>query len=375
MVGVYRDPAVTLLGKLITPGHEPVTLVCPVLPSIPVLDHAILLCRQNGRPLRVVTSLYGSDTYTTRNQLDCLLRLERYEVKIKAGERGMLPSMLVVSSELVAILPNNWGILENPGFPVIVLNGDGAEKVVELGESIWRESNGWLSSRRLRTALKWVDEVATDNHEPDESPVEIPEPMLFEKKRKVVKKLRKADSWWTFHGTSDDRVNPFLSVDLWAKQRGAYRIIRFPKGRRPTSVKQGDLVYFVVLSRETGGEPEAYIVGWGRAKKYSAKVDELYNDGDNYSTRFPHVLELDRTEFIDGAIGEGVSAYGLMNELGYRIFEATSINAKNKKGNLDPHKSISQKTKILLSSEGSAQTSSLLNTYLLRLGSIRNINS
>lgn len=381
MIEVHQGTTSDLLGRIIGTGDEWVTLIVPQLPAPPVLEQATIVANQHSRRLRVVTSLHGPGPTSTLRQIEGLIHLSRIGVKVKGTERGVLPSLLLAPPDGCCILPGDWGWgLGRWQYPIVVKD-ESANELFRLGEKIWRQAGASLGARRLSTARRWLEDIAGEAYDEDEArateqeEVELAELTLFDKRRgsrrRREKRVNKA--WWTYHGTSDDRVNPFLPVRIWASQRSTHKFIRFPAGRRPTGVKTGDTVFFVVLSREPGGENESYIVGRATAVAYRPLIDDATDEEqatDEFYARFPHALRLENVRFIRGAVGEGVGSHDLMARLGAQLFESTRRNLEKKSGNIDPVKSIAQKSIIRLAEKGEEETNTLLDERMSILGCV-----
>ena len=226
-----------------------------------------------------------------------------------------MPSVLLCPPKICCILPNDWGRASSPWHRPVILDGEESDELLVLGDRVWRRAGSFLSKRRLQTAGRWLDEVdrisAAGSDKEIEGEVALSDLTLFDKRRGRRRSKSKKDhkAWWTFHGTSDNRINPFLPVYIWAAQREAHRLIRFPSGKRPTGIDTGDDIFFVVFSRIPGGENEAFIVGHGIARAYRPLVDDASDDeraSDDFLARYPHALRLERVIFIRGAIGEGI---------------------------------------------------------------------
>jgi hypothetical protein len=382
MVLIHQGTPSELLRDLIMPGREPVTLICPILPPVDILDQAVVAVAQHDRQLRVVTSLYGSGPGSARDQIESMIRLERVGARVKSSERSVLPSLLLVPPAGCVILPAKWGYFDAPWHRPLIIDNSNSDELFQLGDKIWRQAGSYAGSRRLRTALRWLEEIVDDSCMAPEQLVEVDGEVhlstltLFDKprgRRNSLQRKGKANgqAWWTFHGTADERVNPFLPVRVWAQQRGTHTLIRFPRGKRPTGVNTGDWVFFVLHSREPGGEPEMYIVGRAKALAYRPLIDDLDSDSadsENFISRYPHALRLESVQLIGGAVGEGVSVHSLMLQLGPAIFKSTSRNVEKHGGNVDPRKSITQKSMILLSEKGLLETNRLLELSFRRLG-------
>jgi hypothetical protein len=310
-----------------------------------------------------------------------MIRLEQLGARVKAAERGALPSLLLAYPDGCVVLPGDWGLIDSPWQRPLILDSGTIDQVRALGEKIWRQAGTSLSSRRLRTALRWLEEISERCGEPTAEELQsgneigFSELTLFDKRRgrKRPAASKEPRSWWTFHGTADERINPFLSSWTWAEKRGAHRVIRFPRGKRPTGVKTGDRIYLLINSRSPGGEPETYIIGSAVAVAYKPLIDDAsreMTETDEYISRYPHQLRIERVRFIRGAVGEGVSGYRLMNRLGAKVFESTMKNMQEGNGNVDPHKSIAQKTMVLLAEPGARESERLLGELLVRLGCV-----
>jgi len=381
MITLHRGSTSDLLRRLIGSGDEPVTLITPQLPAPPVLDQAVIITNQHARKLRLVTSLHGPGPVSTHRQIEGLVRLAKIGVKIKVTQRGVLPSLFLAPPDGCAMLSYDWGwglgTWQNP----LLIDADNATELFNLGEIIWKNAGSYFSVRKLGIAKKWLEDIAGEAYDEAEAidtertEIELAELTLFDKRRGRIKSasIRNQVAWWTFHGTSDERVNPFLPVRIWAAQREAHKVIRFPDGRRPTGVKSGDDVFYVVLSREPGGDAESYIVGHAHAVAYRPLVDDASDDEraeNNFLDRYPHAIQLEDVRFLRGVISEGIPVHRLMNSLGARLFDSTMRNLERKSGNIDPQKSTSQKSIIRLAEAGTEQSHTLLNERMSLLGCV-----
>jgi hypothetical protein len=381
MLEVHQGSTSDLLARSVTPGSNPVTLICPSLPSSQVLDQVLIAASQNGRGLRVVTSLHGPGPPATMRQLEGLIRLGQVGVKVKATDRSTLPSMLLAPPDGCCLLPTDWGWGESRWQCPMIVGGREALHLFSLGEKIWRQAGAYYGARRLRIARRWLEEVAAEGFDADRESsairdeFELAELTLFDKRRggRRAPGRRDRQAWWTFHGTAEERVNPFLPIRLWAAQRQTHRAIRFPEGRRPTGVRTDDYVFFVLHSRQPAGAPEAFIVGSARALAYRNLVDDASEEeraADSFLDRFPHALRVEDVRLVRGAVGEGLSANQIMDKLGAHLFESTDKNLARRSGNVDPRRSIAQKALIRLSDRGAEETAGLLDQRLRRLGCV-----
>lgn len=380
MVELHHATTGDLFSRVVKTGSDPVTLVIPSLPEIQVLDQLIVQTGQRSRKFRLVTSLYGPGPSSTIRQVDSLIRLTKVGVKIRVTEHEVLPSLLTAPPSGSVLLPLDWGRGSGKWQCPMIIKGADSRDIFSLTDKIWRRAGSYFSLRRLRLIRRWLDEiepVSDDDRESDADTggIELAALTLFDKRRGPKKrKVRRGQaSWWTFHGTSDDRVNPFMPVSIWALQRNAYKLIRFPDGRRPTGVRSGDNIFFVIHSREPGRENLSYIIGQARALKYRELIDDATDDqrsGDPWLDRFPHALRLENAIFIRGAVGEGIPVNEVMSKLGAEVFKSTSRNKLKGSGNTDPSRSIAQKTMIQLTENSSIYATELLEKRMNHLGLI-----
>jgi len=379
MLTLHQGPTGDLLSGIIGSSDEPVILISPVLPSQTVMDQVVISTRQAARELKLVTSLYGLDPTATARQINGLLKLNEMGINIKIAPRGSIPSILVAPPSGCLLLPHEWGLTSEKWNPPLIVPGKFAGSIFELASSIWSGSGASAGRRLLLTNKRWLEEVASEGHcsDPNSSAqpgeIEFSELTLFDKRRGGGRKKSKrvTNAWWTFHGTAGDRLNPFQPVRSWALRKDTHRFIRFPLGRRPTGVKTGDDIFFVVNSRLPGGNLGSFIIGHATAVAYRPLVDDATDDeraNDEYLARFPHAIRLECVRFIRGAVGEGIPAHKLMSRLGASTFESTQKNRKSGKGNIDPFKSTNQKSILKLSDKCADETSRLLEERLTVIG-------
>ena len=135
---------------------------------------------------------------------------------------------------------------------------------------------------------------------------------------------------------------------------GSHRICTYPRGRRPRSVRDGDLMF---MGHLVSGPNDILVYGRGIARAHEeGRGDASAEDMARrpWLARWPHLIRVHDVEFVDGVLGNGVSLNELMDELGPYAFGPTAENADRGIGNVDPRKSIRQAAAIRLSEAGAS---------------------
>jgi hypothetical protein len=87
--------------------------------------------------------------------------------------------------------------------------------------------------------------------------------------------------------------------------------------------------------------------------------------------RWPHFIRVHEMEFVDGALGDGISLGELMDELGAYAFGPTAENADRGIGNVDPRQSIRQAAAVRLTEAGTSWLEEELEAVFRRFGKVR----
>lgn len=135
---------------------------------------------------------------------------------------------------------------------------------------------------------------------------------------------------------------------------GSHRICTYPRGRRPRSVRDVDLMF---MGHLVSGPNDIVVYGRGIARAYEEGRDDASAEDvarRPWLARWPHFIRVHDVEFVDGTLGNGVSLNELMDELGPYAFGPTAENADRGIGNVDPRKSIRQAAAIRLSEAGTS---------------------
>jgi len=155
-----------------------------------------------------------------------------------------------------------------------------------------------------------------------------------------------------FFGQGSNRSPRDRTVLDAVKTSGSHHICTYPRGRRPRSVRDGDVMF---MGHLVSGPNDIEVYGRAVARSYEEGRDDAGAEDvaqRPWLERWPHLIRVQEMEFVDGTLGDGVSLSELMDELGAYAFGPTAENADRGVGNVDPRQSIRQAAAIRLSEAG-----------------------
>ena len=156
-------------------------------------------------------------------------------------------------------------------------------------------------------------------------------------------------------GMSSDRKLLEFPVIEEIRQTGCHWALAYPTTRRPRSVMDGAVMF---ISRFTKGLPDIRVFGRAFAFEHvpgrDEATDEDIADIDWKSGRRQYI-RVDRAEFVNGTLENGVSLYDLMREMGAGIFASTERHKRSGHGNTDPFRAYMQQPQVELTLQGAAE--------------------
>lgn len=177
-------------------------------------------------------------------------------------------------------------------------------------------------------------------------------------------------SFVKFLGDSADRAGLARPVRAEVESSGCNWALCYPANKRPRRVQDGS----VMLIGRTVEGPDIRV--FGRA------VGRSYEDGDDatpgdirrrpFKSHWRHYIRVHGAEFIDGALGDGVSLNELMETLGSDAFASTARNAAAGAGNVDPRRAYRQQAQVELTPEAEAWLQQRLEKRLEAIGRVPN---
>jgi hypothetical protein len=178
-------------------------------------------------------------------------------------------------------------------------------------------------------------------------------------------------SFVKFFGQGSNRSSRHRTVFDAVRTSGSHRICTYPRGRRPRSVREGDVMF---MGHLVSGPNDIRVYGRAVARAYVEGRDDAGAEEIGlrpWLERWPHFIRVREMEFVDGSLGDGVSLPELMDELGAYAFGPTAENADRGVGNVDPRQSIRQAAAIRLSEAGTSWLEEELEGAFRRLGRVR----
>ena len=173
-----------------------------------------------------------------------------------------------------------------------------------------------------------------------------------------------------FFGEGDNRSPHSRSVGHVVQSAGCHWACTYPKGKRPRQVRDGAVMF---MGRLTENPTDTIIFGRGIAVAHVEGRDDATAadiQARDWKERWPHYIRVHHTEFMDGALGDGVSLSEMMSELKSDAFASTQRNRALGKGNTEPRRAFMQQAAVELSPEGLAWLSERLQRAFLKYGKL-----
>jgi hypothetical protein len=137
-------------------------------------------------------------------------------------------------------------------------------------------------------------------------------------------------------GTGHDRESNETLVFDEVIGSDSHRVLSYPANKRPRSVNEGDLIF---IGRMVKDPDDIMIYGRVRGLKHDPKIDNATPEDiklRKWQKEWSRYIRVYQTEFVNGTLGDCISLYKLIDELGPDIFVTTQSNAKRGKGNINP---------------------------------------
>jgi hypothetical protein len=173
-------------------------------------------------------------------------------------------------------------------------------------------------------------------------------------------------------GEASNRLDRTARVLDEVDRSGSHWACTYPKRKRPRQAREGDVMYLGRLVRSAN---DIIIFGRAIALRRHREGDDDATAADiarrEWKADWPHYVRVHSAEFLDGAIGEGISLNQLMDTLKANAFTKTQENAAAETGNINPRRAYSQQPAVRLTREGAEWIGTRLENAFQRRGTIQ----
>jgi hypothetical protein len=173
-----------------------------------------------------------------------------------------------------------------------------------------------------------------------------------------------------FFGEGNNRAPRSMTILEEVSGSGSHWACTYPKGRRPTGVRDGALMFMARLSSKP---PDIIVYGKAIAQAHRAgKDDASIADFRRrpWKEKWPHYVRVTNPEFVAGTLFNGISLTEMMDALGADAFASTQRNVAKGRGNTIPRRSLMQQAAVQLSPQGTAWMNEQLERAFLRHGKL-----
>lgn len=170
---------------------------------------------------------------------------------------------------------------------------------------------------------KWGAEIDTSKQQ-DTQPELKERDFLEDAIIDTVSSQARTGIWLKFEGTSENRISN-NEIYLMRKRRINEYINRTFFPVKPTGIKDGDLLFLTVVSKDKDDNDVPIIVGYAKSSGYKEnyKIDTNDSKYVRWNNRFPYYVEFTYGKFLDDSIKHGISLIELYRELKHNVYPST----------------------------------------------------
>jgi hypothetical protein len=171
-----------------------------------------------------------------------------------------------------------------------------------------------------------------------------------------------------FFGEGHNRAPRSLTVLEEVDGSGSHWACTYPKGKRPTGVHDGALMF---MGRLVAAPNDIMVYGRAIASAHQPGRDDasaMDFRRRKWKEHWPHYVRVHDAEFVAGTLFNGISLKELMDALGSDAFASTQRNAAKGDGNIDPRRAFMQQAAVELSPKGIAWMNEQLERAFVRHG-------
>lgn len=186
------------------------------------------------------------------------------------------------------------------------------------GTSTYRNEKTWGAHIENNTASPTYGSSSTTGFSANN---DFLEEMLIRKDNGSSTRSTNTGIWIKFEGNGNDRIpNDVVYLDR-KKSLYEHRDRTFFR-RRPSGIKEGDLVFMAVVSRDSRGNDTPIIIGYGESGGFK-KGNEIGPDDKFFKAtegRYKYYIELRNGRYLQTPIENGISLLDLCRDLGVDLY-------------------------------------------------------
>ncbi len=352
---VLREAAATDATKL--------RIICPFI------KRGALLHLLDGRPpgtIQVITRFNLSDLADGVSDINALKLLLERGAEVR-GVRNLHAKLYLFGDSRAILTSANLtkaALFGNHEFGFVSSEPGITEQCQAYFDGLWRRAGDNLTTERLRDWESQVTRYHAEGGRPggktrlgdlgvDIGLPTIPQPTGY----------GSADAphaFVKFLGYAKNREPLSWATTSEIERAGCHWAVAYPTSKRPTSVKDGALIFIARLT-ELPNDIRVFGRAIGLAHR-PGRDDATQDDIDlrPWKEKWSRYVRVHDAEFVAGTMANGISLNEMMEALGANAFASTQRNVARGEGNTNPRRAYLQQAAVELSGQGLAWLSERL---------------
>jgi len=348
----------------------------------PFLRRTVLenLLGDEPREVRVLTRFNLDELLSGVSDFKALEYLLEIGAKVK-GIKHLHSKVYIFGASKVIITSANLtqaALSRNTEFGVESTASEFVQEATAYFESLWEKAGSVLDESTLTRWKRRVSKAArsyaglTGETGLGDQGTDLGFEYGSEMDRAEAAKAILPGQWFVkFFGTSKDRASRDLHVLEEVEDSTCHKALSYPIGKRPRQVRDGDLIFVGQLVNKPN---DIMIFGRALGMKHNPQIDDATDEDirkRKWRRDWPHYVRVSRTEFVNGRLGDCVSLYDLMHDLGSDSFASTYANALRGRGNTDPRKAYLRQASVRLTSHAAQILAERLEDVFSKFGRLQ----
>ncbi len=330
-------------------------IICPFI-KVSALQR---LLRHSPSHVQVITRFNLGDFADRVSDVAALRELLEADARVR-GVRNLHAKLYLFGKKRAIITSCNLteaALSRNHELGMVTTDMTIIEKCLEYFEDLWCDAGDDLVIDKVEEWERTVTSYLLEGGRPHERGglddlgarigiVETPQAQA------PVSTYETSQAFVKFLGSADNRSQLSDLTIEELKRSGCHWAVGYPRQRRPTSVLDDAIVF---VGRLTHSPNDIRIFGRAIGMAYREERDDATEDEivqRPWKKRWPHYIRVHHAEFVDGAMGNGVSLNELMDTLEADSFATTQEHKALGEGNTNPRTAFRRQPHVRLSAEG-----------------------